>query len=187
VSAAEPGRVVAWLKGSALPYGQGITYYPLGEIVKGAFGIRESDSLDIVRGRLVDGMRDLIHRAVAAGGSAVHGSVEDEALEVAHRLGYAIGVNFPGSRIANINPANVKDEMYWAWRLFFLRNAELGPTVVIIEDIHWADDLVHLPEPSRTDGTFPELGAVPHRHAAALGAAEHRRVGERGELSAAPE
>jgi hypothetical protein len=40
--------------GRCLPYGRGVTYWPLGEILKEQLGIRESDSPDDVRARLAD-------------------------------------------------------------------------------------------------------------------------------------
>ncbi|MBI4499445.1 MAG: tetratricopeptide repeat protein [Chloroflexi bacterium] len=131
-----------WLKGRSLPYGQGITFHALGEMLKSAFAILDSDPLDTVRSKLLDGLRELIERAVQAGGAPVQGSVEDEATQVAHRLAYALGVSFSDSRVANINPANIKDELYWAWRQFFLRWSETGPLVLIFEDLHWADDII---------------------------------------------
>ncbi|MBM2826395.1 MAG: Guanylate cyclase protein [Dehalococcoidia bacterium] len=132
-----------WAKGRSLPYGQGITYYPLGEIVKGAFGVKESDSLDVVREQLLRGVQDvLINSAAAEGLTDSQEAVEEEARQVAHRLAYAIGVSYPESTLANINPANLKDELFWAWRHFFRKWASLAPLVITFEDVHWADDVI---------------------------------------------
>lgn len=42
----------AWRSGRCLPYGDGVTYWPLGEMVKEHFGILESDTPDEIRQRL---------------------------------------------------------------------------------------------------------------------------------------
>ena len=48
--------------GRCLPYGQGITYWPLGEIVKEQLGLLDSDSSETVRARL--GGRELLGSAL---------------------------------------------------------------------------------------------------------------------------
>ena len=46
------GLPVTWLRGRCLPYGEGITFWALGEIVKGRAGILESDPPDAARAKL---------------------------------------------------------------------------------------------------------------------------------------
>ena len=43
---AEPGEIVHWRHGRCLPYGDGVTFWALGEIVKAQAGILESDGAD---------------------------------------------------------------------------------------------------------------------------------------------
>jgi class 3 adenylate cyclase len=49
---------VAWRKGRCLPYGDGVTFWALGEVVKSQLGILESDDPDEVARKLEDGVSD---------------------------------------------------------------------------------------------------------------------------------
>src|SRR5262249_59988905 len=40
------GRSTVWRRGHCLPYGEGITFWALGEVLKAECGVLESDSLD---------------------------------------------------------------------------------------------------------------------------------------------
>ena len=53
-----------------------------------------------------------------------------------------MGVSYPDSDLLAINPANVKDELFWAWRQFLTMWARLSPLIVVVEDIQWADKVV---------------------------------------------
>src|SRR3990172_7909527 len=48
----DPSIVVSWRQGRCLPYGEGITYWALGEMVKGQTGILESDGPDEASAKL---------------------------------------------------------------------------------------------------------------------------------------
>ncbi|MBI2887275.1 MAG: tetratricopeptide repeat protein [Chloroflexi bacterium] len=130
----------AWCKGRCLPYGQGIAFYPLAEMLKSLFAIKESDPREVVQQSLLEGLQDIL--AQAAGEDAPSPEVAEEARQIAHRLGYAMGVSYPDSDLLEINPANLKEELFWAWRRFFARWASLQPLVVVVEDAHWADRVV---------------------------------------------
>ena len=97
------------LRGRCLPYGDGITFWPLVEMVRQAADIREDDFPDQARAKL----------------QAIVGSTE-----VAERLASATGLataNFP---LAEIN---------WAARKFFETLAAAAPLLLVVEDIHWAE------------------------------------------------
>ena len=137
---AETPGSFTWLMGRSLPYGQGSSFNAIAEMVKSALNILDSDPLETVQAKLLDGIQELIERAVEAGGEAATGSAHDEAEQVVHRLAYAMGMSFSDSLVAEINPANMKDEVYWACRKFFLRWAETRPLVAVFEDLHWGDE-----------------------------------------------
>ena len=130
-----------WLEGRSLPYGQAITYYSLGEMVKTTFGIKGSDSIEEVRERLLEGVKDVVRNSLPAE-DRVSEKIEQEATQITHRLAYAIGVSFPDSIMNKINPANVKEELFWAWRQFFHRWAAAKPLVIVFEDLQWADEII---------------------------------------------
>ncbi|TML28844.1 MAG: adenylate/guanylate cyclase domain-containing protein [Actinobacteria bacterium] len=98
------------LTGRCLPYGRGITFWALGEIVRQAAGIGEDDPPEVALARL----REL-------------GSSDDG---VAERLAAAVGLlesSFP------------VDETFLAARRFLELLAQRRPVVVVWEDLHWAE------------------------------------------------
>jgi class 3 adenylate cyclase/tetratricopeptide (TPR) repeat protein len=118
------GDQAAVLRGRCLPYGDGITYYPVFEVLY----------------RMVGGEGSLTDRvaAVIADG--------DRAEEIADRLGAILGEDDAG--------AVGHDEVAWAVRTLLEGMGRRGPVVVVFDDIHWGEatflDLVdHVAEWSR--------------------------------------
>ncbi|MDP9482989.1 MAG: AAA family ATPase, partial [Chloroflexota bacterium] len=99
--------------GRCLPYGEGITYWPVIAIVQESAGIDESDSADLARAK--------IDRLIGEGA---------EARLIALRLAQILGLQ-PG-----ISP---QEEIFWACRKFLEAIARERPLVVLIEDVHWAE------------------------------------------------
>ncbi len=124
-----PG-IVRWRQGRCLPYGEGITFWAMSEILKAHTGILESDPPGTARDKL---------DAVLPEGS------EREWLR--QRL-------FPLLGIESTSSAE-REELFTAWRRFFEHVAEQDPTILVFEDLHWADPamlafLEHLAD--RTEG-----------------------------------
>ena len=122
------GTEAAVLTGRCLPYGQGITFWPIGEIVAQATGIRDTDSLEAARAKLRSAVGE-----------------EDHAEVVAARVGELIGL---------APAASGPDESFWAVRSFLEALGRRGPLVVVLDDIQWAEptllDLIdHIVEWSR--------------------------------------
>ena len=101
------------LSGRSLPYGEGVTYWPLAEMVKGAAGIADDDPLE-----------DAIEKLRAF--------CEDEA--VADLLGLASGV------LEAVKGERSQQEIAWAAREWVERMAQDQPLVLAFEDIHWAEE-----------------------------------------------
>ena len=115
----EPGRrraaeLVSWRQGRCLPYGEGITFWALGEIVKAHAGILESD-----------GQAD----AAAKLRAAVEAT--DDGAWLQARLGPLVGLT--GTDAAE------REESFAAWQRFLESIATTGPLVLLFEDLHWAD------------------------------------------------
>jgi tetratricopeptide (TPR) repeat protein len=98
------------LTGRCLPYGRGITFWALGEIVRQAAGIADDDNPEVAVERL---------RSITAG---------DEG--VAERLAAAIGLHAESFPV---------DETFLAARRFFEALARRRPVVLVWEDLHWAE------------------------------------------------
>ena len=110
----ERTELTAWRQGRCLPYGDGITFWALGEIVKAHAGIFESDSVDAAVAKLEHVLAD---------------DVERDWLEARLLPLLGAGSGQPASR----------DESFLAWRRFIESIASDGPAVVVVEDLHWAD------------------------------------------------
>src|SRR5438067_1324287 len=101
------------LVGRCLPYGEGITYWPLAEMVKTVAGISDDDPIEEAFEKLKD-------------------CCEDEA--VADLLGLASGV------LEVLDGDRSPQEIAWAARAFVEKLAETQPVVLAFEDIHWAEE-----------------------------------------------
>ena len=110
---------VWWHYGRSPAYGEGISYWALAEMVRGRALIAESDEPSVARERLSAAVEEWLPD-------------EQERRWVEPRLAALLALEPmpPGSR----------DELFAAWRTFFERVAERGPTVMIFEDLQWADD-----------------------------------------------
>ena len=108
-------ELVYWRQGRCLPYGDGITFWALGEIVKAHAGILESDAPA---------------EAAAKLGQAVAGADDAEWLQ--DRLGPLVGLAGGGQ--------TDREESSRAWQRFIESIAADRPLVLLFEDLHWADD-----------------------------------------------
>src|SRR5215212_3746063 len=113
-------ELITWRQGRCLPYGDGITFWALGEIVKAEAGILESDPPAQVRAKL---------QAVLA--TLVSDPSEGEWLRA--RLAPLLGIADPDA----VKPERA--ELFAAWRRFVEAVAAARPLVLVIEDLHWAD------------------------------------------------
>ncbi|HEX2044967.1 MAG TPA: adenylate/guanylate cyclase domain-containing protein [Gaiellaceae bacterium] len=117
---ADPSVLVSWRQGRSLPYGEGVSFWALGEIVKSQAGILESDTADTAAGKL----RLVVETTLAD---------RDEAGWVLDRLAPLVGVG-------GDSPVGGREESFAAWRRFFESLADQRPLVLVFEDVHWADD-----------------------------------------------
>jgi class 3 adenylate cyclase/tetratricopeptide (TPR) repeat protein len=115
-------ELIYWRQGRSLPYGEGVTFWALAEIVKAQAGILETDSAEIAQDKLRLAVRDVSADPAEAEWVEAHlrplVGLEDEARDGEDRLAEAVA----------------------AWRRFFEQLAERSPLVLVFEDLHWADD-----------------------------------------------
>jgi class 3 adenylate cyclase/tetratricopeptide (TPR) repeat protein len=115
-------EIISWRQGRCLPYGEGITFWALGEIVKSQAGILESDRPGQA-GEKLD----------AAIGAVVDDAADREWLKT--RLSPLVGLT--GAEEAQ---AAAQTELFTAWRRFLEAMAEARPLVAVFDDLHWADE-----------------------------------------------
>jgi class 3 adenylate cyclase/tetratricopeptide (TPR) repeat protein len=113
---------IAWRQGRCLPYGDGVTFWALGEIVKSEAGIFESDAADEAERKLRQLLVDRIDD-------------ERERPWVEEHVRPLIGL---GS--ASEPETDRQSEAFTAWRRLLEEMADRKPLVVVVEDLHWADE-----------------------------------------------
>lgn len=97
------------LSGRCLSYGEGITFWPLSEMIRKAAGIQDEDAAVVARKKL-------------------EGVLDDE--DVRERIAAIMGLsldNFP------------LQESFWAARSMFEAISNGHPTVLFFDDLHWAE------------------------------------------------
>jgi class 3 adenylate cyclase/tetratricopeptide (TPR) repeat protein len=113
-------ELVYWRLGRSLPYGEGVAFWALAEMVKAQAGILETDDAVQAEAKLraaveaVVGQEDpdrLVRHLSPLAGLDADGSVEDR-----------------------------RTEAFAAWRRFLESLAEQRPLVLVFEDLHWADE-----------------------------------------------
>ncbi len=118
----EDPDIIVWRQGRCLPYGDGISYWALGEMAKSQAGILETDGAEEAERKLTEAISALLHVPSEADWVTTH-------LRPLVGLGSELGVG-----------GDSRGETFAAWRRFFESLGEQRPTVLVFEDLHWADD-----------------------------------------------
>ena len=105
---------VTWRQGRCLPFGSGVTFWALSEIVKGCAGILESDGVARTEARLETVLPEGADRDLTRA-----------------RLRPLLGLEAEEA---------LRDQNFAVWRGFLEGLAAGGPTVLVVEDLHWADE-----------------------------------------------
>jgi class 3 adenylate cyclase/tetratricopeptide (TPR) repeat protein len=107
-------ELISWRQGRCLPYGEGVTFWALGEIVKAHLGILET------------------HTAEQAE-SGLRAGVSEEWIQT--HLRPLLGLEVDG-----VGGEDRREEAFFAWRRFLEGVADERPLAVVFEDLHWADE-----------------------------------------------
>jgi class 3 adenylate cyclase/tetratricopeptide (TPR) repeat protein len=111
--------LIAWRQGRSLPYGESVSFWALGEIVKSHAGILESDDADTATTKLAATIQSLVED-------------EQELAWLTARARPLIGLD--------VDERVDRGEAFAAWRRLLEAAAEQRPLVLVFEDLHWADD-----------------------------------------------
>ncbi|MEP6468535.1 MAG: adenylate/guanylate cyclase domain-containing protein [Chloroflexota bacterium] len=101
------------LRARCLPYGEGITFWPVVELAQAAAGILPADAAETARGKL---------------GTLLGPS--DERDSIVERVAPAIGLS------ESVVPS---EEIFWGVRKLLEAIARRHPLIVVIDDLHWAE------------------------------------------------
>ena len=107
-----------WHRGRCLSYGEGVAYWALAEMVRMRCRILEDEAPESARSKLRLALEEYVLDA-------------DERAWVEPRLAHLLGLEegAPGDQ----------ENLFSAWRILFERLAEQSPTILVFEDLHWAD------------------------------------------------
>jgi len=114
-------EITSWRQGRSLPYGEGVSFWALSEMVKAQAGILETDSTGEAAAKLERSVRELID--------------DSEAGWIERHLGTLVGLESEQEL-----RGDHRAEAFAAWRRFFEGMAEERPLVLVFEDLHWADE-----------------------------------------------
>jgi tetratricopeptide (TPR) repeat protein len=107
-----------WHRGRCLSYGDGVAFWALAEIVRMRCRIVEDEGAESAAAKLEETLAEYL--------------TADEAATVREPLRQLLGMSG--------EPDGDRNRLFPAWRLFIERMAETAPVVLVIEDIHWADN-----------------------------------------------
>ena len=107
-----------WHQGRCLAYGEGVAFWALAEMIRGRAGILEDEESPDASAKLAETIERHIPDA-------------DERRFVRPRLGHLLGLEEGG--------VGDQENLFAACRIFFERIADQGPSIMVFEDIHWAD------------------------------------------------
>ena len=111
-------ELIRWHRGRCLAYGEGVTYWALAEMVRGRAEIVEAEEPDSAKTKL---------RAMLE----LHVPDAAERAWIEPRLAHLLGLEE--------SSLHDRADLFAAWRLLFERLADEQPTVLVFEDMQWAD------------------------------------------------
>jgi predicted ATPase/class 3 adenylate cyclase/DNA-binding CsgD family transcriptional regulator len=117
------GSDCTWLDGRCYPYGAGLAYLPVIDLVKQYCRIDASDRDEDIRRKVYDGLEQL---GMAPEGTAPY-------------LLHLLAVETEGDVLVGPSPEAVKHQTFEALQGLVGEIAARGPLVLAIEDLHWAD------------------------------------------------
>lgn len=118
-----------WFKGRASLSMSNAPYALLRDIFSFRFEIYDGDSLQVAQQKMEAGFRQFVPN-------------DQRAIEKAHVVGHLLGFDFSSSvhlRGLLRDPRQLRQQALYYLNQFFLSVAAKGPTLIMIDDLHWAD------------------------------------------------
>ncbi len=133
------------LEGRCVPYGEANVWWPVAEALRQAAGLEGDDTGPAVRVRVGEMVATVLDRS----------STDAEVLRITEGLLHLLGHDGP---LRDLDPTRARDEATWALLTVIEAFSQRSPVVVILADLHWADD--HVLE--LIDQLMERLGRLPY-------------------------
>jgi hypothetical protein len=147
VSSSHPSARV--LAGRCVPAERGMTWWPLAELLYQLCGISLEDSAETAGAKLREQLTPILIRA---------GFADGELEPIIFALAATAAIAVPGNPLDRSEPTLVADELGRAWPQFLSACAADKPTLIVIEDLHWAgEQMLEMVERLATRGDGPYL------------------------------
>jgi DNA-binding SARP family transcriptional activator len=137
------------LTGRCVAAERGMTWWPLAELLHQLCGISVEDSAETAAAKLREGVTSILIRA---------GFADDELDPVVFALAATAAIAVPDNPLDRSEPTLVADELGRTWPRFLSACAARAPTLIVIEDLHWAgQQMLEMVERLATRGDGPYL------------------------------
>lgn len=116
-----------WLEGRALSYGQTLSFWSITQLIKNDLGLSDADPEAKIKVTLRRRANTLF---------------DDRAKDVLPYLAHLMGVYLDdesAQRVRQLDGETLKRQTLWAIAEYFQRVAQEQPTILVFEDLHWAD------------------------------------------------
>ncbi|MGH2449384.1 MAG: AAA family ATPase, partial [Chloroflexota bacterium] len=128
VTALREDGVLRVIRGRSLSYGQEISLWLIADILRDLAGLRENDRPDRMREKLQETLGSLL----------ADQDVETQAI-ARDVIGTVVGLPAGGSSIAHADAQVRRRALLRSLRLLLRALSNRAPTLLVIEDLHWAD------------------------------------------------
>lgn len=101
------------------------TYGVLAGFLREAYGVAPDDTLQAAQSKIIAGLQEL--------------GADDDTASAARLLAHALGLESGHGRMPDLEPEQLKRQIFLAARTVLERRLQRGPLLLVVDDLHWAD------------------------------------------------